>query len=282
MVLVSSEQVYFLKLKTLPRVALKKLCEKQNINGRGTVAEIINRLFSGRVPEITIDRYIREEYEKARKREWNSKSMTRQGIKRELNRVESHIWGMVQGELDAHIQKNYVRNYFRLKELLSAVRKDLSLEVESYVLCTWYNHWTTVVIEDIIAQHPNIVPTIKKVKDTDIFWLGQPWDVKNTNLPSDWFQDGYTIEDAVRNPVEAERYLYELQGRQRFGANNRLFLIIADIKNPDESWKLKRDFSLLEKAINRFFSEVNSFDTVNFIYDKKPYVAHSKILFITK
>lgn len=282
MVLVSSEQVYFLKLKTLPKVALKKLCEKQNTNGRGTVAEIINRLFSSRVPEITIDRYIREEYKKIRKREWDSKNMTRQGIRKELDRVESHIWGMVQGELDAHIQKNYVRNYFILKELLTAVRKDLSSEVESYVLCTWYNHWTTVVIEDIIAQHPNVVPTIKKVKDTDIFWLGQPWDVKNTNLPSEWFQDGYTLEDAIRNPVEAEKYLYELQGRQRFGANNRLFLIIADIKNPDESWKLKKDFILLEKAVNKFFSEVTSFDTVSFIYDKKPYVAHSKILFITK
>lgn len=106
--------------------------------------------------------------------------------------------------------------------------------------------------------------------------------MKNTNLPSEWFKDGYTIEDAIKNPVEAEKYLYQLQGAQRFGANNRLFLIIADTKKPAESWKFKRDFDLLERAISKFFSQVTSFDTVNFIYQKNPYVAHSKILFIVK
>jgi len=86
----------------------------------------------------------------------------------------------------------------------------------------------------------------------------------------------------MKNPVAAAKYLYELQGPERFGANNRLFLIIGDTKNPKATWKLKRDFSLIKKSIDDFFSKVTTFDTVNFVYNKKPYVAHSKMLFIVK
>lgn len=53
--------------------------------------------------------------------------------------------------------------------------------------------------------------------------------------------------------VEVEKYLYELQGAQRFGDNNRVFLIITDTKNPEKSWELKRNFSLaIKKPIQRF------------------------------
>lgn len=282
MALVSKEEVYFLKLKTLPKDALQDLCKTYQLDTKGNIAELVNRLFVSKVAETIIDKYIKEKYREKRHKEKESKGITHEGIKKELDKIESHIWGMVQGELDNYIQQNFVRVYHRYEELLKAVEKNLYPSAKSYVLCTWYNHWSTVIIEDLIAEHPNVMPTVKKVKDTDIFWLEQPWDIKNTNLPGEWFEDGYTVGDAIKNPIEAAKYLYELQGEQRFGANNRLFLIIADTKNPDETWKLKRDFKLIKNSIDEFFSKTTKFDTVNFVYKKKPYVAHSKMLFIVK
>ena len=138
------------------------------------------------------------------------------------------------------------------------------------------------MIEVMIAQHTNVVPTVKKVKDTDLFWIGQPWDLKITNLPREWFEDGYSLSDAIKYPIKAEEYLYRLQGAQRFGANNRLFLIIADISHPDETWKLKRNFIFLQQTINSFFNEVANPDEVSFVYGYQPYVAHAKILFAVK
>lgn len=282
MTLVSREEVYFSKLKTLPKEALQELCKSEGIDLKGKVAELINRLFSHKISESVIEKYIKAEYRKKRHAERDSKGITHSIIGRELNKVQSHVWGMVQGKMDGYIQSNFVRKYYIYNDFLKAVEHQGYPAMQSYCLCTWYNHWSTVVLEDLIAEHPKVVPTVKKVKNVDFFWLGQPWDLKNTNLPKEWFKDGHTFNDAIKNPVLAAKYLYELQGPERFGANNRLFLIIEDTMNPKETWKLKRDFSLIKKSIDNFFNKVTTFDTVNFIYSKKPYVAHSKMLFIVK
>lgn len=274
----SPEQVSNRKLQTLPLVYLRGLCERVGISTKGRAAELIVRLLRAQVSQTVIDDFIRSTYRQVKMQ----RGYTHDDIQREVSRVETHVWGAVQGELDRHIQANYVRRFYHYDELLKAVTQNLQPTVTNYVLATWYNHWTTVVIEDIIAEHPAVVPTIKKVKETDLFWLGQPWDLKHTNLPREWFKDGYTLEDAVKNPVMAEEYLYRLQGAQRFGANNRLFLIMVDSEHPAETWKLKRDFHGIAKAVKKFFDATVTFDEVSFVYDKKPYIAHSKILLIVK
>lgn len=274
----SPEQVSNRKLQTLPLAQLRALCGRVGVSAKGRGAELVVSLLRAQVAQTVIDDFIRSTYRQAKMQ----RGYTHDDIHREVSRVEAHVWGTVQGELDRHIQTNYVRKFYRYDELLKAVTQNLQQTVTNYVLATWYNHWTTVVIEDIIAEHPAVIPTIKKVKETDLFWLGQPWDLKHTNLPREWFKDGYTLEDAMKNPVMAEEYLYRLQGAQRFGANNRLFLIMADSKRPDETWKLKRDFRVIAKAVKEFFDTTTTFDEVSFVYNKKPYVAHSKILFIMK
>jgi len=236
------------------------------------------RVLRAKVDSATIDDFIRTAYRTQKV----SRNYTRDDIHREVSKVTARAWGAVQGELDKHIQTNYVRKYLRYTELLDAVERGLHETVKNYVLASWYNHWTTVVIEDMLAEQPQVVPTVKNVKETDLFWLDQPWDLKHTNLPREWFKDGHTVEEAIANPVLAEEYLYRLQGAQRFGANNRLFLIMADTKRPEETWKLKRDFHLIAKSVQEFFDATTEFDEVSFVFDKKPYLAHAKILFIRK
>jgi len=35
----------------------------------------------------------------------------------------------------------------------------------------------------------------------DIIWNDQPVDIKVTNLPKEWFDDGKSIDDAIKNPI---------------------------------------------------------------------------------
>ena len=129
----------------------------------------------------------------------------------ELNKIDSHIWGMVQGDMDSHIQSNYVRKFYKYSEVLSAIRSNLYTSIESYALSSWYNHWSTVFLEDLVNENQNVIPIIKKVKGVDIIWNEQPVDIKVTNLHKKWFTDGYTIEDALNNPKLVCKYMYELQ-----------------------------------------------------------------------
>jgi hypothetical protein len=197
---------------------------------------------------------------------------------KELHKVKDFSWGVVQGQLDQKIQTEYVRKIVRYDDLINNVKSKLHNDVTSYVICTWYNHWTTVLIEEHISQHTGVIPTLKNIKGIDIFFNDQPFDLKTTYLPRD-----YDIQDVVKNPKDLAIWMYENQGKQRFGADNRLFAVLLDIKNPEESWKLKRNFDLVFSKIDDFFNKekVSSADEVVFSFAKKTYTAVSKVLLIS-
>lgn len=58
--------------------------------------------------------------------------------------------------------------------------------MRGYVQCSWYNHWTSIIIEDIFKDHPNVLPTIGLIKKVDFFIDDFPFDLKVT-----YFPDGY-------------------------------------------------------------------------------------------
>lgn len=276
---VSHEEVILRKVKTLPAGYIAVLAKQLGITIGKTAAETIANIAASQPDEKVLDEYIKQTYQME---VVGRRGVTREDIEKEVTKVSSHVWGMVQGGWDQFVQHNYVRKYPNYDQLISAIDSEVLDKARAYILASWYNHWTTSVIEDIIATQPNVVPTVKKVKDTDIFWLGQPWDIKNTNIPKEWFTDGHTLDEAMANPAELGKYLYELQGAERFGDNNRLFLIIADKANPTETWKLKRNFGLIESKVKEFFATTQNYDTVPFTYSGQPHIAHSKILFITQ
>jgi len=200
-------------------------------------------------------------------------------LKRELMKVKTFSWGVVQGQLDQKIQAEYVRKFVRYDDLLNNVKAKLHDDVTNYTICTWFNHWTTVLIEEHISTHNKVVPTIKNIKGIDIFFAGQPFDLKVTYLPRD-----YSPVRAIENPKELAIWMYENQGAQRFGADNRLFVVLLDKENPERSWELKRDFDLVFQKIDDFFAKetVSKNDEIAFIFGKRTYTAVTKVLIIAK
>jgi len=278
MTLRSQKEVLRLKLETLSSFHLCALSKQAGLDYSGRISDLIKRIITNDVPESTIDRFIRQTYLTAIVSARESLITTNE-LKAELEKVKEFSWGIVQGLIDNKIQAQYVRNHVRYEELLSDVKKKLHDDVTSYVVCTWYNHWTTVIIEEYISQHRNIVATVKNVKGVDIFFDGQPFDLKITYLPR-----GYDYSEAVTNPRALIVWLYENQGEQRFGDDNRLYVVLCDTKNLEDSWKLKRDFDLIEKRVDDFFDneKISGQDEIVFSYKGKTYTAISKLLLITK
>ncbi len=194
-------------------------------------------------------------------------------------KVKTFSWGVVQGQLDQKIQAEYVRRIVRYEDLLNGVKARLHDDITKYVICTWFNHWTTVLIEEHISMHPKVIPTIKNIKGIDIFFDGQPFDLKVTYLPRE-----YNPIDAIKNPTDLAIWMYEKQGAQRFGSDNRLFVVILDKDNPEKNWELKREFNLVFQKIDNFFDRetVSKKDEIVFTFAKKTYTTVAKILIITK
>jgi len=277
MPLFSQKEVLNLKLGCIPLPHLKMLAQNLHISNLGTATEIIKRILRSQPNEKIIDEFIKEKYtERIQERR---SVIPDEDLKKELLKVKTFSWGVVQGQLDQKIQTEYVRRIVRYEDLLNNVKAKLHDEVTNYVICTWFNHWTTVLIEEHISTHSKVIPTIKNIKGIDIFFNGQPFGLKVTYLPRE-----YNPIDAVRNPSDLAVWMYENQGAQRFGADNRLFIVLLDKDNPERSWELKRDFTLVFQKIDNFFDKesVSKKDEIIFTFGRKTYTAVTKVLIITK
>lgn len=273
--LVSKKELINLKLNSIRAKDLRELAQSLGVDYKDKIADIIKRLIG--IPEKEIDEFMKQksiEYIEKRR-----KIISDEKLKQELMKVKEFKWGVVQGQLDQKIQIEYVRKITKYNDLIQKIKNKLYDDITHYVIATWFNHWTTVLIEDHISQHPRVIPTLKKYKGIDFFFDGQPFDLKITYLPRN-----YTLEEALMNPRNLIIWLYENQGAQRFGSDNRLFVVLASKNNLEESWKLKRDFSFVFNKIDKFFDEssVSVDDEIVFTFNKKTYTALSKILIITK
>jgi hypothetical protein len=277
MPLASQREVLRLKLTTVPAPLLRNLARSMGISA-SRAGEIIKDLLSGGLREKDVDEFIRRNYAAQVAR--RQAEISDHELLRELKKVDRFHWGVVQGQLDNKIQVEYVRRYHRYDLLLANIEKSLYESVKEYVICTWYNHWTTVIIEDLISTHTKVVPTLKNRKGIDLFFDGQPFDLKITYLPATY----PTPDDAVSNPRKLAIWLYENQGAQRFGADNRLFVVVHDTRAREDSWKIKRDIDFVRQNIDKFFERerVSESDEVVFTFNRDTYTAIGKVLLVTR
>lgn len=276
MPLLSAKEVRNLKLSSIPLELLRDFAENIGESNKGSKTDIIKRLINVVDIDSKIDGFIKQQYILRIKE--RKDLISDEDLIKELYKVKEFSWGVVQGQLDQKIQAEYVRKIVRYDDLINNVKARLHGDVTSYVICTWYNHWTTVLIEEHISQHPKVIPTLSPIKGIDIFVDSQPFDLKITYLPRE-----YNAQDAIKNPKNLAIWMYENQGAQRFGADNRLFVVLSDTKNPEESWKLKRNFDLVFSKIDEFLNKekVSSVDEIVFSFAHKTYTAISKVLLIS-
>ena len=264
------------KLNTIPVKDLRELAGIFGISKKGSHGEIAVRLIDQDADQV--DAFIKRKYqEKVMVR--RTMLVSDDELIAQLEKVESIEWRAVQEQLDGKIQREYVRRYATSNNLFNNIDNRLRGETINYAVAMWYNYWSTVLIKDQIYQHPNVVPALKRDRRIALFFDDHSFDLKVTYLPRD-----YDLNDAINAPKTLARWLYEHQGGQRFGSENRLYVVVADANDITQSWKIKRDIALVSDSINRFLNAetVSASDTVPFVYKEWAYVPTCKILLITK
>lgn len=80
------------------------------------------------------------------------------------------------------------------------------------------------------------------------------------------------------------QWLYENQSPRLFGAENRLFVVLVDSVAMEQSWKMKRAFSLIEPNVNDYLDRFNasSLKKITFTFNKKIYESLADIIFVIK
>jgi hypothetical protein len=266
----------------------------------------------------------------------------------ELFKLRVFDWGGIhQNDINKHLVDNYIKKITNFDDLVNKIETEVLQSLKGFVLCSWYNNWTSLLIEDIFKDHPRVLPTVGKIKQVDFFVDNIPFDLKVTYFPSDFLksqrkqrglvqeelselkrackrfqipfdnarpapdlmldiitalsehsesavQQYYNdfvatrkaiIADTVANPRPLLQWLYENQGIQRFDASNRLFLILVNQDNLEESWKLKRDYPLLQREIVSYLDSRSFLQQdllLNWSVDNHAYQSYTDALFILK
>jgi len=312
-----NDGIYWLKLRSISRKAhLQALCDDigfdyQDIPSR----DLFEQVFEIHLPDHIIDTFIQNTY--------MSQRANRQAIEdhliSQLYQMKVFDWGgLYQNNLEQTIVNNYIKKISDWQQLNQAIDNELHQSMQGYVQCSWYNHWSSILIEDIFNDHPNVLPTIGRVKKVDFFIHGFPFDLKVTYFPdgylqalrksrglrtelselmtfckheSIWFDKSKSkkmllselltrveeypkqsakdfldefqgirrelISHTLDNPTELKIWLYENQGTRRFDAANRFFLILIDLNQLENSWKLKRNKALLAPRIMSHLNNSN-------------------------
>lgn len=108
----------------------------------------------------------------------------------ELYKLKNFDWGGdYQNSLDKYLVSRYVKvQNPSYENLLSKFETEISVAVQGYVLNSWYNHWSSILIEHIFKSHSEVLPTVGQIKSVDFFIYDVPFDLKVTYLPAEYIK----------------------------------------------------------------------------------------------
>lgn len=118
----------------------------------------------------------------------------------ELYKLKHFEWGGdYQNSLDKYLVSHYVKVHKSFDTLISKFDAEINKAVQGYVMNSWYNHWSSILIEHIFKSHPAVLPTVGQIKYVDFFINDIPYDLKVTYLPAEYIkakrsEKGYPAE----------------------------------------------------------------------------------------
>ncbi len=184
----SKDGLRYLMIRSLSR---KEYLESIICNGGIKTCDSPSRewsrlIYESNVSTAEIKQTILEHYEKSREKRRKDED----NLISELYKVQSFEWGgLHQNSLEQTIVNNYVKKITNFDILNSAVENELANSMKAYVFASWYNHWTSILIEDIFNDHQSTIPAIGRIKKIDFFINEKPFDLKVTYMPEGYIRD---------------------------------------------------------------------------------------------
>jgi hypothetical protein len=177
--------IYWLKLRSVSRTQqLRQLCDRTGIESEGVPGrQLLAHVYRCEPDEVAVDSFINDLYEQER----SARRENEDRLVSELYQMKVFDWGgLYQNSLERTIVDNYVKRIQSWEELNGAIESEIHTSMQGYVRCSWYNHWTSIIIEDMFKDHPVVLPAVGLVKKVDFFVHNFPFDLKVT-----YFPDGY-------------------------------------------------------------------------------------------
>jgi hypothetical protein len=186
------EGLLWLKIKSIIRKSLiEEFTEKNEITLKETTSgKQFKELFDLLSENLIESNKTLSEYIKAKSIEQFGEINVKQLVS-ELYKIKNFVWGDYQNDLNKVLISRYVKvkEYQSYDLLMSKFPTEINPLVQSYVLNSWYNHWSSILIEHIFKSHNKVLPTVGQIKSVDFFINDIPFDLKVTYLPSEFIKE---------------------------------------------------------------------------------------------
>ncbi len=175
--------IRFLKLRSMSRKAtMEEFFDLHEINYEGVssrqyfqTAFNLNEITDAQINDFINSKYLEERRERMDNQDY---------LVDQLSRLQYFDWGGSFGNsLEKNIVNNYVKKIQSYDKINEEIEGSLLTSLRGYTLNSWYNHWTSILIEDLFKDHDAILPTVGLVKKIDFFINDVPFDLKVTYFP---------------------------------------------------------------------------------------------------
>ena len=184
----------FYLLRTISKKeTFSEFCEKNNLESN------IETVFDNeQITKNTISDFIKQTFKKINPNELDQ-------ICSELNKMDTFDWGASRKN---NLENNIVTHIKKTKcfdDIERAVAGPILESTRNYTLTSWYNHWSSTVIENIFKSNQRVIPTIGLVEKIDFFIDETPFDLKVTHFPDALLQS--EISEKIKNKFGRKKIL---------------------------------------------------------------------------
>lgn len=189
----------FLLLRSLARKEfLAAIARDLNLPADAKSGVLFQQAFGSKLTATNVEAIIRslDKVDRAARQEG------RDNLIAELFKLRVFDWGGIhENDINKHIVNNYIKKITNYDDLASKIDGEILESLRGFVLCSWYNNWTSIIIEDIFRNHPRVLPTVGKIKQVDFFIDRIPFDLKVTYFPSGYMEERRAQRGIVRSEV---------------------------------------------------------------------------------
>ena len=189
----SNSKKFYLLRSISKADTIKKFCEVYSVE-----RDLNKILDNKKITEKNIIDFIKNKFTPKSQNEINL-------IEAELNKLQSFDWGGSNGNsLERNIVDNYVKKISKYEDIEDAIAGNIHTSARGYTLNSWYNHWSTILIEDIFKRNERVLPTIGLIKNIDFFIDSIPFDLKVTYFPEELMKKSIANELNIKYGSKSE------------------------------------------------------------------------------
>lgn len=195
----NAEALLYLKVKAICRKTLiTQFLKENNLTLKSKkVKEQFPELYAllENKPELKpqLDCFLRN-----RNNEWYKEmGVDEDKVRTALRKINAYEWG---GDHNNSLDQYLVRRYVKVISDYDTLQKkanEIQANAWNFVQTSWYNNWTSYLIESIFKKHERVLSAIGEIKSVDFFIDKYPIDLKVTYFPNEFMEK--KLKDKIGN-----------------------------------------------------------------------------------